>query len=147
MKLIYHKSKFPTIYLNVLNEIDEEDKYYNKFMFFLEKLYKKEKYFHFIIDIDLYCMTSIGIFTNTTLNRLCTLDDSPVQYLTYIILIIQSSLLTPIISRIVKLTKKLDIYIVSNKTIANELTSYLNNHHTTNELLNLYILCNNITKV
>ena len=36
MKLIYHKSKFPTIYLNVLNEIDEEDKYYNKFMFFLD---------------------------------------------------------------------------------------------------------------
>ncbi len=147
MKFILNTFKFPTVYVKITNDKDQDNKSYHNLINKWCKFYKKKRHFHFIFDftnLDHCNINLIPTFVKTQME----FKKQETQYLDYSIVVLNNKLLMNILTKLLHMITPISIiYISNNLENSKTLLNYLNNPFISNKFIDTFLLIHNITKI
>lgn len=147
MKFILNTFKFPTVYVKITNDNDQDNKSYHNLINKWWKFYKKKRHFHFIFDFTElnHCnLKLIPIFVKSQME----FKKQETQYLDYSLVVLNNKLLMNILTKLLHMITPIGIIYISNN-LENSiiLLNYLNNPFISSKFIDTFLLIHNITKI
>ena len=147
MRITYNTRQYPTVFVNITNEEDENNTFYEAFMTYLEDQYKQKKHFHIFVDLEELTVPNLKLVPDY-IKRIKVLKERSRQYLDYYLIFNQNAWFNKLLYMLWNMCSPLGTaYLINDKQIALTLLENLSNPSCSKEFINAYVVINEIEMV
>ena len=147
MLITYDTQQYPTVFVKIVNGIDEDNTLYESFMTFFEDQYKKKKHFHMFFDVIELTRPDLRIMSDY-IKRIKQLKEYEIQYLDYYLIVNQNAWVSKLLYMLWKVSHPLaTVYLIVDKQVALTLLKDLKEPMCNQQYIDVFVIMNDIAKV
>ena len=147
MRITYDTQQYPTVFVKIVNGVDEDNTLYESFMTFFEDQYKKKKHFHMLFDVQELSRPDVRLLPDY-IRRIKQLKEYDNQYLDYYLIVNQNAWVAKLLYMLWNVSIPLaTVYLIVDKQVALTLLTDLKDPMCNQQYIDTYVIMNDIAKV